>query len=123
MALSPLPSDQHIIDEYFRLMATPGLQQAGWVFGMVAVYGKTPEELSDIQWKDNFRIIIKNRRKSLKPFHPQWTLLFRLKENQPATIKAPCAKLNKAIKEGYINIDVPHLLEAYKKRRNFYSVN
>lgn len=123
MGTPTIPSDQHIVDEYFRLMSTPGFQQVGWVFGMVAAYGKPPEDFCDVQWKDGVKILLKDRKRSIVPVHPQWTILFRLKETQPKTLRVSCEKFKKGIKEGYVNIDVPHLLEAYKQRKYFYSVN
>ena len=44
MTLRTVPQDQEILDQFFSLSARPSLEKVAWLFGMVAVYGKTPEE-------------------------------------------------------------------------------
>jgi len=120
----PLLNDQRIIDEYFCLSKYENMQNMAWLLGMVAVYGKRPEELKDFKWNKDLTITLKNKKRSLSPCHPHWAFLFGLKEKQPSDMETHWETfLKKAIKkweEGQIRIDIPALLKAYKIRKDFY---
>tara|TARA_S200002703_G_C3792162_1_gene244486 strand:- start:287 stop:712 length:426 start_codon:yes stop_codon:yes gene_type:complete len=117
--------DQRIIDNCFHLLTTPGLRKAGWLFGMVSVYGKTPEDLKDFIWSEKNTIIIKSKKRPVRPLHPEWVSLFQLKEKQPSKTKDCWNKmqnnLNEAIKKGVVKLTIPNLLVAYKMRKLVYA--
>ncbi len=83
MTLRNVPRDQAILDQFFSLMSKPGLEEVAWLFGMVAVYGKTPEDLKDLTWNEDFTINLQCKKRPVRPLHPQWVFLFQLKEKQP----------------------------------------
>lgn len=124
LSANPL-HDQRIIDDCFHLMTTPSLRKAGWLFGMIAVYGKTPEDLKSFTWNDNDTIIIKSKKRPIRPLHPQWVSLFQLKEKQPVKTEEKWQrmtdKLTDSIKKGTIKLTIPNLLIAYKMRKLIYS--
>jgi hypothetical protein len=109
-----LPTDPRIVDEIFSLTATPGLEEVGWLLGMVATYGKSPVELEGFTWKDD-TIEIKSKKRPVRPLHPQWVFLFQLKEKQPVrkNWKKILKTLDKQRKLGRIHVDVLSLLLAY----------
>jgi thiamine kinase-like enzyme len=117
-----LPTDPRIVDEIFSLTATPGLEEVGWLLGMVATYGKSPVELEGFIWKDD-TIEIKSKKRPVRPLHPQWVFLFQLKEKQPVrkNWKKILKTLDKQRKLGRIHVDVLSLLLAYKVRKIYYT--
>ena len=120
-----LPNDPRIVDEVFSVMAQPGLEDVGWLLGMVATFGETPSSLKDFTWNDDNSINITSKKRSLKPLHPQWVILFQLKEKQPSRTKSrwlPISrKLNSAYTEGKCGLNVKGLLLAYKVRKVYYT--
>lgn len=117
--------DQRIIDNCFHLITTPGLRKAGWLFGMVSVYGKTPDDLKGFTWSDNNTIIINSKKRPVRPLHPEWVSLFQLKEKQPPNIEdrwnKVCTSLDDAIAKGTVKLTIPNLLIAYKMRKLVYA--
>lgn len=117
--------DQRIIDSCFHLLTTPGFRKAGWLFGMVSVYGKTPENLKGFTWNDDNTIIITSKKRPVRPLHPEWVSLFQLKEKQPSKLESRWDEisnvLNEAIKKGMVNLTIPNLLIAYKMRKLVYA--
>ena len=98
-----LPSDPRIVDEVFNVVAKPGLEDVGWLLGMVAVYGKSPEELKGFSWNEDNSINLQSKKRPVRPLHPQWVFIFQLKEKQPFTRKSRwnplVARLDKAVNE------------------------
>lgn len=117
--------DQRIIDECFQMLTTPGLRKVGWLYGMISVYGKSPDELKGFTWTDDNQIIIKSKKRPIRPLHPQWVSLFQLKEKQPIKTeeKWQCMtdKLTDNIQKGTIKLTIPNLLVAYKMRKLIYA--
>lgn len=117
--------DQRIIDECFQMLTTPGLRKAGWLYGMVSVYGKSPNELKGFTWTDENQIIIASKKRPIRPLHPQWVSLFQLKERQPVKTEEKWQrmtdKLTDSIKKGTIKLTIPNLLVAYKMRKLIYA--
>ena len=70
MTLRTVPQDQEILDQFFSLSARPSLEKVAWLFGMVAVYGKTPEELEHFTWNDDYTINLQCKKRSVRPLHP-----------------------------------------------------
>ena len=124
MTLRNVPKDQQILDEYFSLAAKPGAEQTAWLFGMIAVYGKTPDQLNGFKWNDDQTITLKNKKRPLHPLHPQWAFLFQLKEKQPSKTKscwlALSQSLAKAQSQGLI-LNTDSLLLAHKVRKVYYT--
>jgi len=120
-----LPSDPRIVDEVFNVVAKPGLEDVGWLLGMVAVYGKSPEELKGFTWNEDNSINIQSKKRPIRPLHPQWVFIFQLKEKQPFTRKSRwnplVARLDKAVDEEKINLSVDSLLLAHKVRKVYYT--
>ena len=120
-----LPSDPRIVDEVFSVMAQPGLEDVGWLLGMVATFGEAPSSLKAFTWNDDNSINITSKKRPLKPLHPQWVILFQLKEKQPSRMKSrwlPISrKLNDACLEGKCGLNVKGLLLAYKVRKVYYT--
>lgn len=119
------PSDQHIIDEYFSLL-THKKPYAAWLYGMVATFGVSPGQLEGFTWNKNNSINIQNRKTAIRPLHPQWVLLFQLKEKQPSKIEdcwnRVCLNLTTAIKTQQVRADITDLLLSHRMRRAFYRV-
>lgn len=124
MSRTLVPTDQNIIDEYFRLAFVPGLTSVHWLFAMVAVYGKHPLELKGFRWGPDDSILLVNRKRPVRPLHPQWVSLFSLRERTPykasERITRLSSSLEQAIQKGQVQIDIPSLLLSYKMRKVFY---
>lgn len=124
MTLRNVPKDQQILDEYFSLLVKPGFEKTAWLFGMVAVYGKTPEQLKGFKWNEDHTITLKDKKRPLYPLHPQWAFLFQLKEKQPSKTKdcwlVLSQALTKAQNQGLI-LNTDSLLLAYKVRKVYYT--
>ena len=67
MTLRNVPKDQQILDEYFSLVTKPGAEKTAWLFGMVAVYGKTPDQLKGFKWNDDHSITLKDKKTTITP--------------------------------------------------------
>lgn len=117
------PSDQSIIDEYFSLI-TNKKKEVAWLYGMIATYGLGPEQLEGFTWNKNNNITVPNRKTAVKPLHPQWTLLFQLKEKQPSNIEdcweRICLSLKTLVRTKAISNNVTDLLLSHRLRRSFY---
>ena len=77
------PNDQTIVDEYFKLRTNRRRSRLAWLFGMIATYGLTPDALEGFSWGPEASIYIQGKRRPVSPVHPQWAIIFRLKEEQP----------------------------------------
>lgn len=124
MTLRNVPKDQQILDEYFSLVTKPGAEKTAWLFGMVAVYGKTPDQLKGFKWNDDHSITLKDKKRPLHPLHPQWAFLFQLKEKQPFKKKdcwlALSHSLAQAQHQGLV-LNTDSLLLAHKVRKVYYT--
>lgn len=114
-----IPSDQNIVDEYFRLRYFPGLKSVAWLFGMVATYGTTPQDLIGFDWGPENQIKVQTKKRMLRPLHPQWVSLFQLLVKTP-DIEKVNTQWEKAINKGQALMDAPSLITAYKMRKVFY---
>ena len=124
MTLRNVPRDQDILDEFFSLMTKPGLEKTAWLFGMVAVYGKTPDELKHFSWNDDHTINLQCKKRPVRPLHPQWVFLFQLKEKQPFKVKSCWEALSKTLSKAQDTGLVSHLddvLLAHKVRKVYYT--
>ena len=106
-----VPDDQQIVEEYFNLATRQTTKNCSWLYGMVATYGLTPNQLEGFSWNTDYSIKVKDKKRAIKPLHPQWTVLFNLKEKQSCK-EQDCFKYNE--------LKIQELLQAHKIRRNFY---
>lgn len=114
-----IPSDQNIVDEYFRLSYLPGFKSIAWLFGMVAVYGVTPKDLIGFEWVTDNQIKLASKKRPIRPLHPQWVSLFHLLRKSPNLEKVN-EQWERALNKGQAWMDTPSLITAYKMRKVFY---
>jgi len=124
MTIRSVPRDQEILDEFFSLAAKPNLEKIAWLYGMVAVYGKHPEELKHFIWNEDNSISLKHKKRPLRPLHPQWVFLFQLKEKQPPRMKSCWNALSEALSQaqdtGLVS-QIDDVLLAHKVRKIYYT--
>ena len=48
-----LPNDPRVVDEVFSVKARPNHEAIGWLMGMVATFGRTPEQLEGFTWNED----------------------------------------------------------------------
>jgi hypothetical protein len=118
------PVDQRIVDEYFKLISKQKTKEVGWLYAMVATYGVKPEDLVGFEWEIQSQLQLKNKKKLVSPLHPQWVLLFELKEKQPRNLRS-CwstlqASLYQAIAYQKVSLNITDLLLAHRLRKNHY---
>jgi hypothetical protein len=118
------PLDQRIVDEYFRLASSRKTKDIAWLYGMVATYGLKPEELSDLDWGTDLSISVPNKKRLVRPLHPQWVLLFGLKEKQPRNLQSCLSSIRSSLYEAMalqnVELNITDLVLAHKMRRNHY---
>ena len=91
---------------------------------MVAVYGKTPEELEHFTWNDDYTINLQCKKRSVRPLHPQWVFLFQLKEKQPSKLKSCWNKILKGLskeQDAGLVLPIEDVLLAHKVRKLYYT--
>ena len=118
------PPDQAIVDDYFQLSRIKSFGGAAWLFGMTATYGIHPKELKAFTWNSDNTIVITTKKKKIKPLHPQWIILFQLKEKQPSNFE-DCfdkikIKLSNAIETQKVSLNITDLQLAYQLRKALY---
>ena len=117
-AMKP-PTDQRIVDDFFKLSTGMRTKSTAWLFGMVATYGVKPEQLQEFTWGPSNSILIEGRKSPVKPLHPHWVVIFNLKK-QPRKIQDRLENLTDELK---IKCDLKELLGAHKDRKkNYYDV-
>lgn len=124
MTLRNVPRDQDILDQFFSLTTKPGLEHVAWLFGMIAVYGKTPDELKHFTWNDDYTINLEYKKRPVRPLHPQWVFLFQLKEKQPSKAKSCWDALSKTLFQLQDTGLVPRtdeVLLAHRVRKVYYT--
>ncbi len=122
--IHPPPPDQAIVDDYFQLSRIKSFGAAAWLFGMSATYGVHPKELKSLTWNSDNTISITTKKKKIKPLHPQWIILFQLKEKQPSNLE-DCfdkikSKLSNAIETQKVSLNITDLQLAYQLRKSLY---
>ena len=120
-----LPNDPRVVDEVFSMKARPNHEDIGWLMGMVATFGRTPEQLEGFTWNDDDSINIKTNKRPLRPLHPQWVFLFQLKEKQPSRMKSRwsvlSSSLNEALADDKCHVSLEGLIFSYKVRKIYYT--
>lgn len=122
--IHPPPPDQAIVDDYFQLSRIKSFGAAAWLFGMAATYGVHPKELKSFTWNPDNTITIPTKKKKIKPLHPQWIILFQLKEKQPSNLE-DCfdkikSKLSNAIETQKVSLNITDIQLAYQLRKSLY---
>jgi hypothetical protein len=122
--IHPPPPDQAIVDDYFQLSRIKSFGAAAWLFGMAATYGVHPKELKSFTWNSDNTITIPTKKKKIKPLHPQWIILFQLKEKQPSNLE-DCFdkiknKLSNAIETQKVSLNITDIQLAYQLRKSLY---
>ena len=122
MSQSP-PVDQRIVDEYFQLASQRKTKDVAWLYGMVATYGLKPNELCDFEWGSDASIHVPGKKRSILPLHPQWVLLFNLKEKRPHIMRSRWESLSLALYQAIayqtVQLNITDLLLAHRIRKNF----
>lgn len=124
MGNSP-PLDQRIVDDYFRLDAKRSTKAVAWLYGMVATFGTTPDQFRDKAWAwHGDAILFEDKKRPLRPLHPQWVSLFQLKEKQPQDAQSCfgplCSSLYRAMAYQDVTLNVTDLILAHRLRKSFY---
>ena len=118
------PVDQRIVDEYFQLISTRKTKDVGWLYAMVATFGLKPEELIGFSWGPGGVVRLSNRKRPVSPLHPQWVLLFELKEKEPCITQdswvSLCTSLYRSMAYQDIALNVTDLLLAHRLRKSHY---
>jgi hypothetical protein len=118
------PVDQRIVDEYFQLISNRKTKDVGWLYAMIATFGLKPEELQGFSWQSENTINIANRKRPVSSLHPQWVLLFELKEKEPClrqdSWKSLCSSLYRLMAYQDIRLNVTDLLLAHRLRKSHY---
>ena len=118
------PLDQRIVDEYFRLASSRKTKDIAWLYGMVATYGLNPEELCDFDWGPDLSISVPGKKRLVRPLHPQWALLFGLKEKQPRKLQDCWEALSLSLYEAMafrdVELNITDLILGHKLRKNHY---
>jgi len=118
------PVDQQIVDEFFQLSAHRKTRDIAWVYAMISTYGIKPDELYTFKWGPESTLNICRLRKPVKPLHPQWAIIFDLKEKQPSNLEDRLDQIlleyYKAISLGQISMNVTDLILAHKLRKQHY---
>jgi len=120
------PVDQKIVDDFFKLSTVNNTKNIAWLYGMVATYGIKPTHLQRFSWGPENTILVKGRKRPVKPLHPHWAIIFNLKK-QPRNIQdrleTICDDLKKAITTKTIKCEIKELLFAHRERKkNFYAI-
>jgi len=120
----PPPLDQRIVDDFFHSLSFRNGRKISWFYGMMATFGVKPEELKGFRWNVDNTISIKNKKRPLRPLHPQWVLLFQLKEKQPSNVESCweelCFLIYKTIASGQVSYNITDLVLSYQFRKKFY---
>jgi len=123
MTHSP-PLDQRIVDEFFQLDSHRGTKEIAWLYGMVATYGLTPDQLNTGYTWEGSNLILSGKKRPIRPLHPQWVFLFQLKEKQPRKVrscwKSLCTSLYRAMAHQEISSNITDLVLAHKIRKSHY---
>jgi hypothetical protein len=120
----PPPLDQRIVDDFFQVASLKNGRKISWLYGMIATYGLRPEELKKFTWNKDNTINVKHKKKAVRPLHPQWVVLFGLKEKQPSNTEGCwedlCFLLYKTMASGKTSYNVTDLLLSHELRKKFY---
>jgi hypothetical protein len=117
------PVDQRIVDEYFQLVSQRKTKDVAWLYGMVATYGLKPDELKDFDWGPDNTIHIPTKKRTIRPLHPQWVLLFNLKEKRSCKLQDRWDSISRSLYEAIafqlVQYNITDLILAHRIRKNY----
>ena len=120
----PIPVDQRIVDDYFHLESQRNHRAVAWLLGMVATYGVKPEELNHFEWGPEGSLVLPNKKRPIRPLHPQWVFLFSLQKKRPCEMqdRLPILSSNlyRLMAHQVISVNITDLLLAHRIRKNHY---
>jgi hypothetical protein len=120
----PIPVDQRIVDDFFRLSSSRSTKGAAWLFGMIATYGIKPEELASFDWGPEASLVLPNKKRPIRPLHPQWVFLFELQKKRPCDmqdrISSLSSQLYRLMAHQAIGVNVTDLLLSHRLRKQHY---
>lgn len=120
----PIPVDQRIVDEFFQLSPQRAHKGVAWLFGMIATYGVKPEELSSFDWGPEGTLIVANKKRPIRPLHPQWVFLFELQKKRPCDMQdrvpSLSSQLYRLMAHQAIGVNITDLLLAHRLRKQHY---
>jgi hypothetical protein len=115
------PLDQRIVDEYFHLVGNKKTKDIAWLYGMIATYGLRLEELNGFSWHSESDIKIHTKKRAIRPIHPQWLILFNLKEKQPRDLRSRwfplCSSFYELIACQAVSLNITDLILAHTLRK------
>lgn len=118
------PLDQRIVDEYFHLAANKKTKDIAWLYGMISTYGLRLEELNGFTWDSKNNIRISTKKRAIHPIHPQWVVLFSLKEKQPRNLRSRwfplCSSFYELIACQAVTLNITDLILAHTLRKKHY---
>lgn len=118
------PLDQRIVDEYFHLAGNKKTKDIAWLYGMIATYGLRLEELNGFTWSSESDIKINTKKRAIHPIHPQWVVLFNLKEKQPRDLRSRwfplCSSFYELIACQAVTLNITDLILAHTLRKKHY---
>ena len=82
--------------------------------------GLKPSQFKNFSWGPDNSVLLQGKKKPIKPMHPHWAIIFELKK-QPRNIQGRlstlCRSLERAIKNGKIDLNVDSLIAAHRNRK------
>lgn len=120
----PIPVDQRIVDEYFRLESQRSQRSVAWLFGMIATYGIKPDDFTRFEWGPDGSLVLPNKKRPIRPLHPQWVILFNLQKKRPCEmqdrIPILSSSLYRLMAHQAISVNITDLLLAHRLRKQHY---
>jgi hypothetical protein len=120
----PIPVDQRIVDDFFQLNCQRSQKPVAWLFGMIATYGVKPEDLHSFEWGEDGALVLNNKKRPIRPLHPQWVFLFELQKKRPCEmqdrIPALTSQLYRLMAHEGVGVNVTDLILAHRLRKQHY---
>lgn len=120
----PIPVDQRIVDDFFQLSSSRSTKGAAWLFGMIATYGIKPADLSSFDWGPEASLVLPNKKRPIRPLHPQWVFLFDLQKKRPCEMQDRVSILSSTLyrlmAHQVISVNITDLMLAHRLRKQHY---
>jgi len=120
----PIPVDQRIVDDFFQLSSSRSTKGAAGLFGMIATYGIKPEDLSSFDWGPEASLVLPNKKRPIRPLHPQWVFLFDLQKKRPCEMQDRVSILSSTLyrlmAHQVISVNITDLMLAHRLRKQHY---
>jgi len=119
-----IPVDQRIVDDFFQLNSSRSHKGVAWLFGMVATYGVKPEDLFSFEWGPEGTLATSDKKRPIRPLHPQWVFLFDLQKKRPCDMQDRMSSLSsqlyRLMAHQAIGVNMTDLLLAHRLRKQHY---